>query len=129
MLRYRTPVSLAAAAAILVGVMASPAFESSKGAEAKRACLGILLSSALLWCVEAMDTYATSMAIPFLVVTLRALNDAEGNRLSSPDAMKRVFSVIFSQTIMLLLGGFAMASALSKHLIAKRLAIAVLKKV
>ena len=41
----------------------------------------------------------------------------------------RLNNVVFMQTIMLLLGGFAIASAFTKHFIAKRLATWVLSKV
>lgn len=37
--------------------------------------------------------------------------------------------VMFSQVIMLLLGGFAIASALSKHFIAKAVAVSVMARV
>jgi len=118
-----------AALALAGAVLGSGAFGADDAGATKRACLAILLASAVLWCTEAVPLYVTSMALIFAVVTLRAMLDGDGARLSAPDAMKRVFSKIFSQTVMLLLGGFTMAAALSKHLIAKRLAIGVMAQV
>ena len=71
------------------------------------------------------------MFIPFLLVTLRVIRNEDDERLSTPDATKYViyeplhelfvhdlfrwiFSVMFSPTIMLLIGGFTIAAALSK---------------
>lgn len=48
---------------------------------------------------------------------------------STQEAAPAMFHSMFSQTIMLLLGGFAIAGALSKHFIAKQLAIAVMSRV
>ncbi|KAJ3337127.1 low-affinity phosphate transporter [Gonapodya sp. JEL0774] len=49
-------------------------------------------------------------------------------RLPADQSSKKVFSDMFSPTIMLLLGGFALAAALSKHGLAKMLASWVLRK-
>src|SRR5690348_4730077 len=76
------------------------------------------------------------MMIPFLVVVLRVLRQEIKNpdgpsqfiRLSASASAKQIFSEMFSPVIMLLLGGFTLAAALSKHHIAKRLASAILSR-
>lgn len=45
--------------------------------------------------------------------------DGEDRRLTSPEATKYIFGQMFSPTIMLLLGGFTLAAALSKQNIDK----------
>ena len=72
------------------------------------------------------------MFVPMLLVLLQVIRDKNGNRLSPPAATKygctsfcsthvnhvsplrQVFSGMFSPTIMLLIGGFTISSALSK---------------
>jgi phosphate transporter len=77
-----------------------------------------------------MPLFVTSLLIPFLVVSLRVMRSDDGNftRLDAHAAAKRIFSTMFSPVIMLLLGGFAIAAALSKYHIAKALATVVLSK-
>ncbi|KZO91147.1 Sodium/sulfate symporter [Calocera viscosa TUFC12733] len=79
-------------------------------------CLAILVLCTLLWATEAIPLFVTSMLVPLLVVFLRVIkaSDGSGQRLSAVDATKYIFSVMFSPTIMLLIGGFTIASALSK---------------
>jgi len=56
--------------------------------------------------------------VPLLVVCLRVIrkkvSEDEYERLPTKEAAKFIFSVMFSPTIMLLIGGFTIASALSK---------------
>ncbi|PNH00354.1 putative transporter C3B8.04c, partial [Tetrabaena socialis] len=73
---------------------------------------------------QAVPLFVTSMALPLLVVTSgvlvdRSVKDAP-QRLTPQQAAPAIFHAMFSQTIMLLLGGFAIAAALSKHAIAKQ---------
>jgi len=79
-------------------------------------CLAILVLCTLLWATEAIPLFVTSMLVPLLVVTLRVIKatDGSGERLGAVEATKYIFSVMFSPTIMLLIGGFTIASALSK---------------
>ncbi|KAI0711847.1 Sodium/sulfate symporter [Cerioporus squamosus] len=83
------------------------------GAEANK-CFAILVFATILWATEAIPLFVTSTFIPFLLVVFRVIRDADGNALPAPAATKHVFSVMFSPTIMLLIGGFTIASALSK---------------
>ncbi|CAK0783757.1 hypothetical protein CVIRNUC_006956 [Coccomyxa viridis] len=98
----------------------------------KQNCLALLAVVSVLWCTEALPLYVTSMLVPFLAVLLRVMVDRSGKaprRMSAPDAADAILKSMFSQTIMLLLGGFAIASAFTKHFIAKRMATWVLSKV
>ncbi|RUS14540.1 SPX domain-containing protein, partial [Endogone sp. FLAS-F59071] len=93
-------------------------------------CFALLVFASLLWATEAMPLFVTSLMIPLLVVTLRVMRSDDGyfTRLDAPNATKRIFATMFSPVIMLLLGGFALAAALSKYHIAKALATIVLSK-
>ncbi|CAE7121172.1 unnamed protein product [Rhizoctonia solani] len=86
-----------------------------EGKEANR-CLALLLFATTLWATEAIPLFITSMGVPLLVVCLRVIRgpEPENKQLSAEDATKYIFSVMFSPTIMLLIGGFTIASALSK---------------
>lgn len=70
---------------------------------------------------QIMPLFVTALMVPLLVVVLRVLRstDGEDRRLTSPEATKYIFSQMFSPTIMLLLGGFTLAAALSKQNIDK----------
>ncbi|KAJ1981345.1 low-affinity phosphate transporter [Dimargaris verticillata] len=93
-------------------------------------CLAILIYASLLWAFEALPLFVTSMLVPLLVTLLRVMrtSDPDPIRLSAPDATKAIFEAMFSPVIMLLLGGFSIAAALSKHNIAKSIASFVLSK-
>ncbi|PPQ83985.1 hypothetical protein CVT25_000531, partial [Psilocybe cyanescens] len=84
-----------------------------EGLEANR-CLAILSFCTVLWATEAIPLFVTSMFVPLLLVLLRVIRDVDGVQLPPPDATKYVFSIMFSPTIMLLIGGFTISSALSK---------------
>lgn len=77
-----------------------------------------------------MPLFVTSLLVPLLVVMLRVMraDDKERTRLEANAAAKKVFSLMFSPVIMLLLGGFAVAAAMSKFHIAKAMATVVLSK-
>ncbi|EEP81704.1 conserved hypothetical protein [Uncinocarpus reesii 1704] len=73
--------------------------------------------------------FVTSILIPFLAVILQVMRSEEDNsRLLPKDAAKSVFASMWTSVIMLLLGGFTIAAALSKHDIARRMATFVLSK-
>ncbi|KAI7902686.1 SPX domain-containing protein [Cokeromyces recurvatus] len=93
-------------------------------------CLAILVFSSMLWAGEVMPLFVTALLVPFLIIILRVMRSDDGHysRLDAPDATKRVFSAMFSPVIMLLLGGFSIAGALSKFGIAKSMATFVLSK-
>lgn len=74
--------------------------------------------------------FVTSLLIPFLAVILQVVRSDQKphNRLSPPDAARYVFAAMWTPVIMLLLGGFTIAAALSKYHIAKLMATFVLSK-
>ncbi|KAI0648667.1 Sodium/sulfate symporter [Trametes meyenii] len=95
------------------------------GVEANK-CLAVLVFATILWATEAIPLFVTSTLIPLLLVVLRVIRSPDGEPLEPPAATKHVFSVMFSPTIMLLIGGFTIASALSKTAIDRVLITKVL---
>ncbi|KAI8141691.1 SPX domain-containing protein [Fennellomyces sp. T-0311] len=91
-------------------------------------CFALLIFAAMLWATEAVPLYATSLFIPFLIVPLGIMRNQDGSQMPAADAAKEVFAAMFSGTIMMLLGGFALAGALSKYGIAKAFASHVLSR-
>lgn len=87
----------------------------------KRNALALFVFVSVLWASEVFPLFVTAMLIPFLSVVLRVIVVDEV-RLDAPAASKHVFGSMFSHVIMLLIGGFSIAAALSKHNIAKALA-------
>lgn len=91
-------------------------------------CLAVVVTASLLWATEAMPLFVTSLLVPLLVICLRIPCDADGNPMTASDASKFIFSQMWSSVIMLLLGGFTLAAALSKYNIAKMLATFILSR-
>ncbi|RKF57917.1 putative transporter C3B8.04c [Golovinomyces cichoracearum] len=93
-------------------------------------CLAMLVFVSLLWATETIPLFVTSLLIPFLSVVLRIVRSDEipSNRLEPEDAAKYIFAAMWTPVIMLLLGGFTIAAALSKYNIARQIATFVLCK-
>ncbi|KJZ78837.1 hypothetical protein HIM_01610 [Hirsutella minnesotensis 3608] len=95
-------------------------------------CLAMLVFVSLLWATETIPLFVTSLLIPFLSVVLRVVRDEDPGkphvRLDSKDATQAIFASMWTPVIMLLLGGFTLAAALSKCKIDKRLATLILSK-
>lgn len=92
-------------------------------------CLAMVIFVSLLWATEAIPLFVTSLLVPFLVVTLRVVrSDDTHQRLESKAAASYIFASMWTPVIMLLLGGFTIAAALSKYNIAKMMATFVLSK-
>ncbi|KAJ5308835.1 hypothetical protein N7508_004214 [Penicillium antarcticum] len=93
-------------------------------------CLAMLVLVSILWATEAIPLFVTSLLIPFLVVTLGIMrsDDKPHKRLGPKESVGMVFSAMWTPVIMLLLGGFTIAAALSKYDIARRMAMFVLSK-
>ncbi|KAL5359656.1 SPX domain-containing protein [Aspergillus floccosus] len=93
-------------------------------------CLAMLVFVSLLWATEVIPLFVTSLLIPFLVVLLRIMKseDKPHHRLGPKEATSVAFSAMWTPVIMLLLGGFTIAAALSKYDIARRMAMFVLSK-
>ena len=85
---------------------------------AKRNALALLVLVSILWAAETFALFVTAMLVPFLAVILRVIV-IDGTRLDAKSASQHVFAAMFSHVIMLLLGGFSIAAALSKHNVAK----------
>ncbi|KAI1359696.1 SPX domain-containing protein [Xylaria arbuscula] len=95
----------------------------------QQACLAMLIFVSLLWATEAIPLFVTSLLVPFLCVVLRVVRSEDGHRrLSSKETTDYIFSSMWTPVIMLLLGGFTIAAALSKCKIDKRIATFVLSK-
>lgn len=84
----------------------------------------------LLIVMQVIPLFVTSLIIPFLCVVLRVVrsDDEPHHRLGSQKAAAYIFASMWTPVIMLLLGGFTIAAALSKYDIAKRIATFVLSK-
>ncbi|KGO54697.1 Sodium/sulfate symporter [Penicillium expansum] len=93
-------------------------------------CLAMLVLVSILWATEAIPLFVTSLLIPFLVVTLGIMRSDEEPpmRLGPKESVGKVFAAMWTPVIMLLLGGFSIAAALSKYDIARRMAMFVLSK-
>ncbi|TDZ25311.1 putative transporter [Colletotrichum orbiculare MAFF 240422] len=93
-------------------------------------CLALIVFVSILWATEAIPLFVTSLMIPFLCVILNVVRteDKPHRRLDSKAATSYIFSAMWTPVIMLLLGGFTLAAALSKCRIDKRLATFVLSK-
>ncbi|KAF4121631.1 phosphate transporter [Geosmithia morbida] len=95
-------------------------------------CLALLVFVSLLWATETIPLFVTSLLIPFLSVLLNVVREEDPSkppkRLNSKDATSAIFAAMWTPVIMLLLGGFTLAAALSKCNIDKRLATLVLSK-
>ncbi|KAF6832172.1 spx domain-containing protein [Colletotrichum musicola] len=93
-------------------------------------CLALIVFVSILWATEAIPLFVTSLMIPFLCVVLTVVRseDKPHHRLDSKAATSYIFSAMWTPVIMLLLGGFTLAAALSKCKIDKRLATFVLSK-
>ena len=92
-------------------------------------CLAMLVFVSLLWATEAIPLFVTALLIPFLCVLLNIPRSDDGHeRLGSKDATNYIFASMWTPVIMLLLGGFTIAAALSKMKIDKRIATFVLSK-
>jgi phosphate transporter len=82
--------------------------------------LVVLATLALLWATEALPLYITAFLVPFLVVVTKCCKDPSGHgHMLGTEAADYMFLVMWNSTIMLLLGGFTLAAALSKYNIAK----------
>ncbi|KAL4928594.1 putative plasma membrane phosphate transporter Pho87 [Aspergillus undulatus] len=93
-------------------------------------CLAMLVFVSLLWATEVIPLFVTSLLIPFLVVLLGIMKSDEKpyKRLGPKEATTVAFGAMWTPVIMLLLGGFTIAAALSKYDIARRMAMFVLSK-
>lgn len=95
---------------------------------AQKNCFALIICASLLWATEAIPLFVTSLLVPLLVVNLNVLKNDDGSLMSSPDSSKFILSTMWNSVILLLLGGFTLAAALSKYHIAKVLSTMILSK-
>ncbi|GMM38893.1 SPX domain-containing inorganic phosphate transporter [Saccharomycopsis crataegensis] len=88
--------------------------------------LAVLACAAYLWATETIPLFVTSFLVPFLVVVCKVLKNSDGTVMDGSKAASYILSTMFSSVIMLLLGGFTLAAALSKYNIAKILSSYIL---
>ena len=117
-------IKITAITVIFVVLLCLPILESVE----QNRCLAVVIAASMLWATEAMPLFTTSLLVPFLVISLRIPCDENGQPMTAPEASKYIFSQMWSSVIMLLLGGFTLAAALSKFHIAKMLATAILSR-
>ncbi|KAJ1732674.1 low-affinity phosphate transporter [Coemansia biformis] len=117
---------LAACTAAFAAVWAIPLFAEPE----QQRCWAMLIYVSLLWATEALPLHVTALMVPLLTVMLGVMRSPAKSHyhLSAGEASRAVFSAMFSSVIMLLLGGFALAAALSKHGIARIMASWLLAK-
>ncbi|TIC45569.1 SPX-domain-containing protein [Wallemia mellicola] len=89
-------------------------------------CLALLVFCVILWSSEAIPLFVTSLSVPLFIVILRVVKYPDGHRMAAEDAAKYILSQMMNPTIFLLIGGFTIAAALSKHGIDRVLAIRIL---
>lgn len=83
-------------------------------------CLAVLVAAAMLWALEALPLYVTAMLVPLLVVTCKVCKETgKDEPMDAPSASAYILSTMWSSVIMILIGGFTLAAALSKYNIAK----------
>ncbi|OAA55911.1 SPX domain-containing protein [Niveomyces insectorum RCEF 264] len=144
-----TLVAILALFAVLLSVPPAWVGLPRDGPAEQQNCLALLVFVSLLWATETIPLFVTSLLVPFLCVVLRVVvvhvdagrHDPDGEyddhdydhdtgavRLPAKDAAAFVFASMWTPVIMLLLGGFTLAAALSKCRIDKRIATFVLSK-
>ncbi|KAM0750269.1 SPX-domain-containing protein [Meredithblackwellia eburnea MCA 4105] len=113
-----------AAILLFLGILSADWFDRVE----EQNCLALLVFVTIFWALEIVPLFVTAFMVPFFVVVLRVLRstDGEDRRLTASESTKYMFSQMFSPTIMLLLGGFTLAAALSKQNIDKVLATKIL---
>ncbi|KAF2096713.1 SPX-domain-containing protein [Rhizodiscina lignyota] len=132
--RYRLPQWMTSASffltlvitAVFLVILFVPIMEKPE----QQNCLALVIFVSLLWATEAIPLFVTSLLVPFFAVILRVVRHDEKPhyRLDSKAAAGYVFAAMWTPVIMLLLGGFTIAAALSKYNIAKMMATFVLSK-
>ncbi len=88
------------------------------------------ITALLLLTPQAIPLFVTSLLVPLLAVLLRVVRNDHSphQRLPSKQAAAYVFAAMWTPVIMLLLGGFTIAAALSKYSIARSMATTVLSR-
>jgi len=77
-------------------------------------CLLLVALVTVLWVTEAVPFFVTSLLIPLLTVLSGILTDVNGIPLPADKASKVAFGVMWSDSVVLILGGFSISAAFSK---------------
>eukprot|EP00301_Raphidiophrys_heterophryoidea_P024892 c8215_g1_i2.p1 GENE.c8215_g1_i2~~c8215_g1_i2.p1 ORF type:complete len:811 (+),score=174.59 c8215_g1_i2:70-2502(+) len=116
------PKQLLVSATIFAILLVSPlTFLGSGHAQRCGAMLALLIC---LWVTEAIPLYITSLLTPFLAVVLRVFPEHH----KAEDAASYVINSMMTQVTLLILGGFSIASALSKYHLDHKLATWIISK-
>lgn len=91
-------------------------------------CFAILICGSLLWATETIPLFVTSLLIPLLIVVLKVLKHDDGSTMNASESSKYILATMWNSVILLLLGGFTLAAALSKYNIAKLISTMILSK-
>ena len=91
-------------------------------------CFALLICASLLWATETIPLFVTSLLIPILIVVLQVLKNDDGSLMDAVSSSKFILSTMWNSVILLLLGGFTLAAALSKYNIAKVISTWILSK-
>lgn len=136
--RLYKPVPLLVAFVLAALVLIIPMFDAEH-ARAHR-CLGIVTFITVLWVTEALPFFVSALSIPPLAVMLQVLSEEEpqvgpdgcrwGNctivfaeeAMTAPKAAHLALTSMFDPVLMLLIGGFALSSAMSQCQLELRLA-------
>lgn len=89
-------------------------------------CMAMLACVAILWATEAIPLYITLMLVPFLTVAFKVLKDDDGNQMQGAAAATKILSTMWNSVIMVLIGGFTLAAALSKYNVARVMSLYIL---
>ncbi|WFC98622.1 low-affinity phosphate transporter [Malassezia yamatoensis] len=122
-------IQLVSSVLLFVLLLKNPLFQVFEQVEVQN-CFALLVFCTCLWVTEVIPLFVTSFLVPLLIVTLRVAREEHDGvmvRKSASDTSKWVFQQMFSSSVLLLLGGFTLAAALSKYGIDKILATRVLR--
>jgi phosphate transporter len=95
---------------------------------AQKNCFALVICASLLWATETIPLFVTSLVIPLLIVNFNVIKNPDGSVMDAVDSSKFILSTMWNSVILLLLGGFTLAAALSKYHIAKLLSTWILNK-
>jgi len=135
------PLPLAVAILMFVFILAFPSaitnllpthhhFTSAEIGAAQR-CLALVALVSTLWATEAVPLYVTSFAIFPLSVLLRVFinNDGSGTAATAIQAASLALDAMAASVLMLIIGGYSLAGALSKLAIDRAVAIYMMSQV
>lgn len=91
-------------------------------------CLALVVCASLLWATETIPLFVTSLLVPLLIVVFGVLKHDDGSAQDATESSKFILSAMWNSVILLLLGGFTLAAALSKYLIAKSISTEILSR-